>query len=177
MTTYMLIAHPDYPAPAQVAVSVKVLDLSADQFVLEYTLTDPHGCVRLPDPAPAVRSDGLWQQSCFEAFVGAGTGDVYTEFNFAASCAWAAYRFDTYRSGMSALPVNVDPEITNLDAGIWRIRIDVAALHRVLGPRPWRLGLSAVIEALDDGKSYWALCHAPGQPDFHHPDCFAARLS
>ena len=39
-----------------------------------------------------------------------------------------------------------------------------------------KLALSAVIEELDGTKSYWALAHPPGKPDFHHPDCFALTL-
>jgi len=38
------------------------------------------------------------------------------------------------------------------------------------------VGISAVIEELDGTKSYWALAHPPGAPDFHHPTCFAATL-
>ena len=34
-----------------------------------------------------------------------------------------------------------------------------------------------VIEELDGTKSYWALAHPPGKPDFHHPDCFALTLA
>jgi hypothetical protein len=33
-----------------------------------------------------------------------------------------------------------------------------------------------VIEAADGGKSYWALAHPPGRPDFHHAAGFAAHL-
>ncbi|HMP45247.1 MAG TPA: DOMON-like domain-containing protein [Sphingopyxis sp.] len=43
-------------------------------------------------------------------------------------------------------------------------------------PGPWRLALSAIIEEKDGTKSYWALAHPPGKPDFHHPDCFALTL-
>ena len=39
-----------------------------------------------------------------------------------------------------------------------------------------RIGLSAVIEEEDGTISYWALRHAPGKPDFHHPDAFAMEL-
>lgn len=39
-----------------------------------------------------------------------------------------------------------------------------------------RMGLSAVIEERDGTKSYWALAHAPGPPDFHNSDCFIATL-
>ena len=38
------------------------------------------------------------------------------------------------------------------------------------------IALSAVIEETDGTKSYWALRHPPGPPDFHHPDCFALRI-
>ena len=39
-----------------------------------------------------------------------------------------------------------------------------------------KVGLSVVIEDTDGTKSYWALAHPPGAPDFHHPTCFAATL-
>jgi hypothetical protein len=41
---------------------------------------------------------------------------------------------------------------------------------------PWRLGLSAMLEDTQARKSYWALKHPPGKPDFHHADCFALEL-
>lgn len=40
----------------------------------------------------------------------------------------------------------------------------------------WDIGLSAVIEEIDGTKSYWALAHPDGPPDFHDPTCFIARL-
>jgi hypothetical protein len=41
----------------------------------------------------------------------------------------------------------------------------------------WRLGLSALIEDTGGHKSYWALAHPPGKPDFHHADSFAHEFS
>jgi hypothetical protein len=40
----------------------------------------------------------------------------------------------------------------------------------------WELGLSVVLEEKNGAKSYWALAHPPGKPDFHHEDCFAHEL-
>ena len=40
----------------------------------------------------------------------------------------------------------------------------------------WWLGISAVIEEADSTRSYWALAHGPGEPDFHNPDCFALEV-
>lgn len=41
----------------------------------------------------------------------------------------------------------------------------------------WLAAISAVIEETDGTKSYWALAHPPGRPDFHHSDCFALELA
>lgn len=40
----------------------------------------------------------------------------------------------------------------------------------------WLANIAAVIEEADGTKSYWALAHPPGPPDFHHPDCFVLEL-
>jgi hypothetical protein len=42
--------------------------------------------------------------------------------------------------------------------------------------RSIRLGLSALVEAIDGELSYWALRHLPGKPDFHHVDAFDLQL-
>ena len=47
--------------------------------------------LRLPGRAAApTRTDGLWQHTCFEAFVGTEGNSAYREFNFAPSADWAA---------------------------------------------------------------------------------------
>jgi hypothetical protein len=55
-----------------------------------------------------------------------------------------------------------------------RASLDLAIL---LSPAvPWDLALTAVIETEDSARSYWALAHPPGAPDFHDPDCFVLHL-
>ena len=104
-----------------------------------------------------------------------------------AGSAIVAFRADTADGSVVALapraaavvrplekvPGLVAPEIVVQDnLTWWQVGVTVP-----LDQGPWRLGLSAVLEAKDGTKSYWALAHPPGdQPDFHHPDCFAARL-
>lgn len=128
------------------------------------------GEVRSAVPAPPARTDGLWKTTCFELFVKPEESDGYYEFNFSPSGAWAAYAFEGYRAGMRDLDID-PPEIRRLDC---RIVVTVD-----LSPIPagrWRVGLSAVIEERDGLKSYWALVHPSGKPDFHHDDCFALEL-
>ena len=60
---------------------------------------------------------------------------------------------------------------------IWYIATYGVSAYALMALADWRLGLSAVIEEKDGGTSWWALAHPPGKPDFHHDDCFAARLA
>jgi hypothetical protein len=39
-----------------------------------------------------------------------------------------------------------------------------------------RFGLAAVIEETSGRRSFWALAHPPGKPDFHHADCFTLEV-
>jgi predicted GIY-YIG superfamily endonuclease len=141
---------------------------------LGYRLTGPLSQVRLPISAPPLRRDGLWQQTCFEAFVKTGDDAGYREFNLSPSTEWAAYRFISYREGMEPLPL-APPQIR-----ISREELALQLQAEVALPPELalvRLNLTAVIEEISGHKSYWALRHPPsGPPDFHHPDCFALTL-
>jgi hypothetical protein len=120
------------------------------------------------------RADELWRTTCFEAFFKRAGEDSYREWNFAPSGNWAAYDFTAHRDGMARAEVASPPYIRMEDNFTWWT---VGATIAVEADPQWQLGLSAVLEEKDGTKSYWALAHPPGDPpDFHHPDCFAARL-
>ena len=128
----------------------------------------------IPPPAEPDRADGLWQTTCFEAFLRIPGADPYREWNFAPSGEWAAYDFAGLRDGrtnaeVAAPYIRVEDNLTWWALGA-TIAVDADAV--------WALGLSAVLEQKDGTKSYWALAHPPGnKPDFHDPACFAAHLS
>jgi hypothetical protein len=86
---------------------------------------------------------------------------------------WAVYEFQTYREGMEPLGVDEPPAITLVREPFGILLISWASIE--IGPDS-HIGLSAVIEEVDGTKSYWALRHPAGPPDFHHPDCFALTL-
>lgn len=129
---------------------------------------------QLPPASQSTRSDGLWHRTCFELFLKEEGQEPYKEWNFSPSTEWAAYQFTGYREGMAEATVANPPYVRMEDNFTWWALGATIALPA--GPR-WRLGLSAVIEEADGTKSYWALAHGTDKPDFHHPDCFAARLA
>ena len=131
------------------------------------------------DPANAGRRDELWRTTCFECFYGPADGDEYIECNFALTLDWAVYRFDGYRRGMRPSSLSV----LGMTARLAPDHVELCVfppLERFARPDlsapKLRLGLSAVIEAIDGSFSYWALAHPSDRPDFHHPDSFVLEL-
>ena len=126
----------------------------------------------VPDRQGAGRADGLWMTTCAEAFVGFPRG-AYLEFNFSPSGQWAAYRFDAPRDGMREEPAEIR---VYLDAGEDWLAIEAAVHCKALEPG-LPLGMAAVIEEQGGHKTYWALKHGDGPPDFHDRACFTALLA
>jgi hypothetical protein len=137
---------------------------------LRYSLHGDMGNMIVPPPHPSARADGLWKQTCFEAFLGAGQG--YYEFNFSPSARWAAYRFDGHRAGMRNAETENPAIQWERDDGAARL----IATFRIPPDASGPLGLSAIIEDTKGNRSFWALAHPPGEPDFHDAACFAAQL-
>jgi len=177
-TLVSLVPHPASPPRLIEALSVR-LAVHPGSFWLNYEVEHRAGLL-LPDKQG--RRDGLWNGTCFELFARDPGAAGYIEFNFAPSAAWAAYRFSERRTGMTPLsgigsPHLVDGRLEDRAGEIDRYYELAATLARdgILAGRI-QIGLSAVLEETDGTKSYWALAHPPGAPDFHHPDCFALDI-
>jgi hypothetical protein len=173
-----LIPHPSCRPRAVQSIDVFV-DRSDDSIMFDFALRGDMAGIVLGDELPQLRCDRLWETTCFEAFLRPAGSEAYFELNFAPTTQWAAYRFDSYRVGMSAAPIKPDFGTFLLeDDGIFEAmpRFHFPDLPE-LGPGlQVRLGLAAVIEEVNGNKSYWALAHPEGPPDFHHDACFAATL-
>jgi hypothetical protein len=171
--------HPDSTSPAANSVEVEVARTPDGAFALSYVVTGKISGLRLPPVVASTRVDELWRHTCFEAFLNIPPDTGYYEFNFSPSTQWAAYRFSGYRSGMQLASEIGAPGIeTSSSANSYTLR---AALNpdwaNVSQGARWQLGLSVVIEGTNGSKSYWALAHAPGKPDFHCADCFTYEFS
>lgn len=171
METHTLICHPETPSRAIKFLNSQI-ELRRDDIQLIFVVEAPTGALSLPELAKPYRADGLWKTTCLEAFVKDSDGS-YCEFNFSPSLEWAAYSFSEYRGEHHDLALDWPPKIVTTDEGYFYY-------VSVLLPRmAWdgkQIALSAVIEETDGTKSYWALAHPTGQPDFHHPSCFTATL-
>ncbi|HWS09558.1 MAG TPA: DOMON-like domain-containing protein [Xanthobacteraceae bacterium] len=172
---HTLRLHPDSLCAAATHIEVDIARPRPGSLILSYVVSGRISDLRLPPIVTAARADELWRHTCFEAFVRPSADPGYYEFNFSPSTQWAAYRFDSYRSGMRVAAEIGAPRIeVRSTAESYTLQ---AALEFVGLSPPLHLGLSAVLEETNGGNSYWALAHPLGKPDFHHADCFALELS
>lgn len=174
-----LTPHPATPggAASGLSASVALACNGASSFV--YRLRGDLDAIAIPAPREAARTDGLWKATCFEAFVRTG-GEAYCEFNFSPSGEWAAYRFERYRAGMKeAVGIErIEIECRRRGRSLeLRALVDPVWLRSLLPDGPILVALSAIIEERSGRKSYWALRHPTGKPDFHHPDCFTLEIA
>ncbi len=181
MGTLRLVPHPDSPPLAITAMEAAVIGLDQHWLRVRWRI-EGTSRILVPPFAGKGRADGLWQQTCFELFLKSPDDDGYVELNLSPSERWAAYDFAAYRSGMENHDMPRDPDGT-LRVGGNMLIFDASIPVATLPALPWRLGITAVMEEAGEDeeappvKSFWALRHAPGAPDFHSPACFAASLA
>jgi hypothetical protein len=173
LQTDWLIPHPDKPPLGVTAIRARITGITENWLTLRWSIAGA-GRIVLPALAGKRRADGLWRHTCFEMFVQSPGDESYVELNLSPSEGWAAYDFDKYRQGMVEHVMPRPPDCTTRVGGDTLI-FDAAIPMAGLPPRPWRVGLTAVIE--EDGvMSYWSLAHPPGPPDFHHAACLALTV-
>ena len=174
-----LARHPGTRSDAVRGIIARVAKLPGGMLALTYVIEGDLDSLRIPAPRPSARGERLWQHTCCEVFIARKDVPAYHEFNFAPSGAWAAYAFARYRDGAPLLDAALDPRIA-VRRSRDKLELDASIRLDLLSPdhaeARLALALAAVIEDEAGALSYWALRHAPGAPDFHHPHAYALEL-
>ena len=145
---------------------------------LDYTLNGKIAEVDIPSPSDTpTRKNELWQDTCFEFFIGIKDTPGYWEFNLSPSGDWNVYRFTGYRQGMveetafTEMPFSVERRGDNLalslDLDLGKIILPEAAIE---------VAITTVIKDKNSDVSYWALTHRGATADFHLRDSFVVEL-
>lgn len=169
-TQHTLYAHPIQRTDIVQALQVSVEQLPNGDLQLCYEVTGEVSRLLLPPPQPPTASDGLWQHCCFEVFIAQQDSPAYYEFNFSPSTQWAVYRFSDYRV-RSDWTASCVPRIQFTHSPD-RLRLTALIASANLPPStdvmPLQLGITAVLETIENQHYYFALHHPVAQPDFHH---------
>jgi len=147
------------------------------QFTISYRLLGELTEIAISPPSDTPsRKHELWQDTCFEFFVGIKDSERYWEFNLSPSGDWNIYRFDGYRQGMQE-----ETAFTNLpfcieQSDIFTLTLDVN-LDKIISPtQDIEVAITSVIKQKNSQVTYWALAHKGTQPDFHLRDSFVIDL-
>ena len=146
----------------------------AGALLLQYHISgDIHGLHIPRQNGAGDRRHGLWQDSCFECFIGVKGFERYWEINLSPNGDWNVYCFSGYRQGMveesafQALPCTFFGTKNDL----WfDVIVDLSPILRE--DHPLELGISSVLKYHNGETSLWSLCHPGPRADFHHRSGF-----
>lgn len=150
----------------------------AAKLTIRYDLHGPLAELVIPAPAALPsRRPGLWEETCFELFLGIKDSPRYWEFNLSPAGHWNVYRFAEYRQEMTE-----ETAFTSLPLSIRRrpdsllVALELEVERIVAADQPLAVALAAVIKSREHGLTYWALTHPGPQADFHRRDSFLVEL-
>ncbi len=180
MVNQRLTCHTETVPTTEWIVDVNIRPQPQGDLSLSYKLTGDLAQICIPAPQPSIATDGLWEHTCFEAFIAVEGEAGYHEFNFSPSGQWAAYSFSDYRV-RSPWTASQSPAIRFVKSDghlLLEAVIALGDLPQNMADKLLQLGLAAVIEASDGSLSYWALNHPEeDRPDFHHRAGFILSLN
>lgn len=150
----------------------------AHRLYLRYVLSGDLSKIAIAPPSdqPA-RKHELWQETCFEFFLGLQDSDRYWEFNLSPAGHWNVYCFDGYRQGMqeetafTELPFVVEAQPEHLSLSL---ELNLQAIAPVEAPLD--VAITTVIKSQDEEVTYWALVHTGAEADFHRRDSFVLQI-
>ncbi|MDM9585551.1 DOMON-like domain-containing protein [Nostoc sp. GT001] len=151
---------------------------NANQLAIDYNLGGDLKEIAIypPSNAPS-RKHELWEDTCFEFFLGIKDSARYWEFNLSPAGHWNVYRFDGYRQGMQEetafekLPFSVQNHADSLELAL---NVDLNKI--VSAEQEIEVAITTVIKHRDGEVTYWALTHRGAEADFHLRDSFIVDL-
>jgi hypothetical protein len=123
------------------------------------------------------RKNELWQDTCFEFFIGIKDSPRYWEFNLSPSGDWNIYGFDGYRQGMQEeVTFTTLPFSVHQSSDCLAIALDIDLDQIVPVEQSIDVAITTVLNYGDGEVSYWALTHQGTEADFHLRDSFIVQL-
>jgi hypothetical protein len=149
-----------------------------NRLILDYNLLGNLEEVAIaPASETPTRQHELWQETCFEFFLGIKNAPDYWEFNLSPAGDWNVYYFSNYRQGMgeqkavTSLPFSVQ-----MDSDVLSLSLNLNLAGIIPADQPWEVAISTVIKDNCHRLTYWALVHLGEEADFHRRDSFIIEL-
>ncbi|RUT05737.1 hypothetical protein DSM106972_037440 [Dulcicalothrix desertica PCC 7102] len=174
--TFSLQLFPSTQAPENLKITGNIAR-HENLLTISYNLLGDIQQVDIVSPETPARKHELWQDTCFEFFLGAKNSSGYWEFNLSPAGHWNIYRFNNYRQGMqeetafTTLPFNVKHNSDSLS-----LALDVNLGKIISVEQQIEVAITTVIKRTNGDVTYWALSHKGAKPDFHLRESFVVEL-
>ena len=174
--TFSLYPFPSTEAPANLKITGNIAR-DENLLTISYTILGDIQQVNIAPAETPQRLHELWQNTCFEFFLGAKNSPGYWEFNLSPARHWNIYRFDNYRQGMeeetafTTLPFTVKHNSDSFD-----LALDINLDKIIPVEQPIEVAITTVVKSTNGDVSYWALSHKGAEPDFHLRESFVVEL-
>ena len=145
---------------------------SEGNLTLHFHLQHKGDDVLLPPSEESIqRTDGLWEHTCFEAFVSQDDQQSYYEINLCPNGNWNMYRLTGYRENLQPeASIERMPVEINLTESSLELSCNISLDSLVEKDKPLEISLTAVLEHPVKGCSFWAWKHSGKEADFHLRD-------
>lgn len=165
--------------------SVLAIELAAsvnrdrDFLSIEYQVRGDLGSLIIPvQTTTPTRKSLLWENTCFEFFVGVPGLPDYWEFNLSPAGDWNIFHLDNYRQGLReelaftslGFDVSQGQDLLSL-----RLSVNLATI--IPAQRDLEISVTTVLESQLGEISYWAITHSGDTADFHLRDSFSLKIS
>lgn len=146
---------------------------------IDYYITGETENIRFPERSISpMRKDGLWADTCFEFFLAPRGNPQYWEFNLSPAGDWNVYRMDAYRRVGFREEVSIQ-HLTfevKMEPGSIAINARVQLAPLISDSERIQVGVSCIVQNIDQHETYWALAHPETQPDFHLRESFLIEI-
>lgn len=151
---------------------------NVNKLTIYYALLGDFTKVEIPTPAELLkRKYELWEETCFEFFVGIKNSPDYWEFNLSPAGHWNVFHLENYRQGLqeemivTSLPFSVEQK-----SDVLLVDLEVDLDRFISAEQSLEVGITTVIKSKEGNLSYWALTHCGEEADFHRRESFVVEL-
>ncbi len=159
--------------PIDLSVTV---DRRGSFLVLRYEMAGTIESILLAECEYPTRQMGLWETTCFECFFGVPGQDWYWEVNLSTAGHWNVFKLDGYRSGLRE-ELAIEELTVLIDRSAFSLETQFNLSLLGLETSELELSVTAVMADKLEEISYWAVCHAGVEADFHLRDSFVIKMS
>jgi len=161
----------EFPQPVLQTTFQCKLQMDNSRIVLVYKVSGDLDNICFPGFSGIGRENNLWEETCFEFFIGDRENPRYYEFNFSPSGKWNAYSFLSRREKMkeeAITNIKIKTERTE-DNFILTASVDLPDDKNFSSPE---VQLAAILKTEDKVRHFFAVENSVAKPDFHNREYF-----